>query len=262
MSVLSISIKLGRILNQPLQNQKNQTRRFWISSIVLGFFLLASNGCGINVWDDRDGTVARNIRIDSLQFVPSLTRFVLADSITPIRFRGMHLGFTCSEILSLGLDSNLHDTYLILKPTSKIKLPAEPSCPVDTSSHRDTVIDFKFKSLKKPFSLVLHNSLDSLTNTAFLIRGKIFSDTLNGVLDSSKNVVMNSLVFHQDSLGSLKNQLHLENVSSCTFLNTAKMTNKGDTVQIRYTWISQDSSTAQDLCHTNHSDSIFVSIGF
>jgi hypothetical protein len=74
-----------------------KTRAAWGSAWMLAALL----GCGKGVWPDRDPVIVDGIRVDSLKFLPSGSRFVLEDSLTSILFRKFRPGYLCSRILKL-----------------------------------------------------------------------------------------------------------------------------------------------------------------
>lgn len=233
-----------------------------VGTCLMGVFFFTS--CGVHQYDNREGTIATNIRIDSLQFVPQGTRFILADSSTAIRFKGIHLGFLCSEILKLGFDSTFDLNTLVLTPISQIRLPAEPSCAIDTTQHRDSIFKLIFKEGNKPISVVLQNSSNSVTASATILRGKIFTDSIDTVLSPTNNSLTiksgKDSIFFQDTLGVLKRQLIAKTVSSCLFLHQATLVKKDSmSTKVRYSWILKDSTLAQNKCHEKHNDTIAVS---
>lgn len=251
----SILINLQRVYSQVIGPKIILCGLYIMSLLIL-------TNCGVHDYDDRAGAIANNIRVDSVLFVQPNTRYILADSTTQIRLKGIHLGYVCSEILKLELDSSFDLNALILKPNSQIRLPAQPTCAIDTSRNRDSVFNFVFRDGKKPISVVLRNSLDSITALALILRGKVFSDSIDTVLSPTHSSLTiksgKDSVFFQDTLGIIKRYLVLKSVSTCVFLTQATITKKDSvSTKVKYSWILQDSTVAQDTCH--HTDSILVS---
>lgn len=213
-------------------------------------------GCGEPTWTDRQPLVADNVRIDSVLFVPAGWRFVLVDSITTVRFRGIHLGYRCSEILELDLDSAASGKGFAFRPKSRVQLPAEPDCPLDSSAGRDSLVTHVFRSGGD--SAILRNSSDSVTDGRILARGKVSYDSIQKVLGIARTIDQGHL-FYRDTLGALPRQLFADTLSSCQFLNQATVEKMGgDTVKVRLSLVTLDSASVPDACHGEHADSIGV----
>ena len=231
----------------------------WIPNWILLFATLALllvAGCGVGDWPDRQPLLADNVRIDSLHFVPSDWRFVLIDSTTTIRFRGIHVGYRCSEILLLDLDSIAGGPDFTFRPKSRIRLPSQPDCPLDSAAGRDSLLTHVFRSGDD--SVILRNSSDSVTDRARLVRGKVSFDSIQKVLGIARTIDQGHLSY-RDTLGNLPRQLLADTLSSCQFLNQATVAHLGgDTVKVRLSLVTLDSASVPDACQGTHADSIPV----
>src|SRR5690348_4045792 len=76
-------------------------RRGAAAILILGGALLSA--CSQSAWPEREAKTVDNVAVDSLKFLPIGSRFVLADSSTPVLFKGFHKGFACTRVLDIDL---------------------------------------------------------------------------------------------------------------------------------------------------------------
>ncbi len=241
--------------------------------IGLAFFfsgLVFISGCGQSIWSDRTSSKVDNIRIDSVLILPKNSRFIFADSSTGIQVKGLHLGYVCSKILNLNLSlkssSDPSDTIhtLTYGLESQIQLPEQPTCAID-SGKKDTVLYKVFTGSAD--SIYLVNSLGKRNSAARLVHGKLNFDSFKGKLNLETYHGLEAKVIHssdslpwtyRDTLGTRPRMLFSDSLNSCRLLNTASVQNKGDTIQVDFSYIVLDSLTVADTCKGFRRDSISV----
>jgi hypothetical protein len=222
-----------------------------LTAFLMAFSALA--GCDQSVYPDREPAVVEGIRVDSLRFLPRGTRFVLADSATQVRFVRFHPGYACTQVLTMTLartDTGAVPTFF---PSTKVRLPAAPDCPVD-SGGRDSLIAHVFGA--GTGAVRLANSSGAITDSAIVARGSMAFDTLNGVKGIAGTVSKGRWTLRDSSVLAPR-LLFADSLSSCEFLNQADYANKGDTVTVRLSWVTLDAAVSPDSCRgPAHADSV------
>ncbi|MDB5049584.1 MAG: hypothetical protein JWO30_2655 [Fibrobacteres bacterium] len=219
-------------------------------------------GCGVGTSIERDPQTVEGIRIDSLKFFRA-GLYILADSATPILFKGFHPGYTCSQILEMGLDSVAIGNPPAFSPRSTLRLPGGADCPLDTTGSdrgRDTVITRAFGAA--PGLVRLANSSGKITDSATVVRGVFSFDSLQGKFDPA-SILHIFTVGHfsvTDSSGGRPRSLFADTLACGQFLNHADFTAKADSsLVVRYSIVTLDSAAAPDSCRgQTHSDTISI----
>jgi hypothetical protein len=205
-------------------------------------------GCTGSDWADRDPIEIRGAPIDTLEFLPVGSRFVLLDRLTEVRvgsFRlGCSLGDRCAEIVSFGLEkaSSPVEGYAA---RLDYRLPAVPDCPLD-SGVRDSVLALRFGPADMPVVRLL-DSLGAVLDSAHAVRGSLSHDSL--VLRSPAISAFNSRFFFSDTTGFQGRILSADSLTSCDSLNHSEFVRLSDSLSvIRYSWVTVDPATANDSC--------------
>ena len=214
----------------------------------LGLVLtLCLAGCGQGVWPDRQPTIVEDIRVDGVSFVPAKSRFVLRDSTTKVLFKGYHPGYLCSEVLDLGLDPVASSSPLAFGPKTRIRLPADADCPLD-SSGRDTLITKVFGAGNDSI-IRLINSTGSLTDSARLVRGRFSNDSLTGVPAGIVHTFSRGRWTYLDSTSQLPRRLFADSLTVCEYLNRATYSRQDSIVKVQISLVTLDPAFAPDSCH-------------
>lgn len=201
--------------------------------------------CSVDPGQDRAGAEAAGIRIDSVRFLPFGSRFVLADSATDVAFLGYHAGYVCSRFLELGLADAPTGAVPAYRPVTRIRLPGGGECPVD-SGGRDTVAAHVFAA---GALIRLADVSGRVTDSALLVRGRIAYDSIVGVPDSAGKSFAAGKIAYRDGGPGLPGELSADSVPACRYLNSAdREPGSGDTLKIRYTWVTLDPSASPDSC--------------
>ena len=200
-------------------------------------FLLLLAGCGQGTWPDRDPTPVDNVRVDSLKFRPEGGRYVLVDSSWEILFLKFRPGYACSKVLRLAVEpAQILSSRLELKPVIRVQPPAKPTCAFD-SEGRDSVIAYVFRSVDGD-SAVLLDSKGGPTDRAKLVRGALHTDSLAYVRPGNGSMARGDYLY-LDSAASRQRMLVSGNsLPACQVLNQAEYRNAGDTVKVRFTWVT------------------------
>jgi hypothetical protein len=200
--------------------------------------------CGQSVYPDRDPVTVENIRVEGARFLPLGGRFILADSASGIRLIGIHTGYKCSDILEMGLAASPAGNPPAFLPRTRIRLPAAPDCAVD-SAGRDTSIARVFPA--GPDMVRLANSSGVITDTATVIRGTLEYDSLIAV--PTLGFITKGPWIFRDSSAIGPRKLFGDSLSSCRILNHANWSKVKDTLKVRFSIVTRDSSAAPDTCH-------------
>ena len=210
--------------------------------------------CGGGVYPDREPATVENVRVESARFLPLGGRFILADSATGIRFTGMHIGYSCSEIINVGIAPVMTGNPLAFRPSTRVRLPATPDCPVDTAGLDTTVTDV-FPGAPAPIRIRLANSTGAVTDSARLIRGSLEYDSLEGVI--TPGYIAKGPWLFRDSSSNGPRQFYGNDLPSCRFLNHATWSKTKDTVKVRLSYVTFDSAAASGACRGEvHMDSL------
>lgn len=208
---------------------------------------LLAAACSLEPWSGREGSVVENVQVDTLRFLPYGSRYILRDSATPIRHIGFRtayaVGKDCAVILSMGVDSVPVGMPAAFPAFSRIRLPGNPeTCPIDTGG-QSQVVPHTFKD---GTIIRIANSALKITDSATLIRGTIAFDSIVGVTGLAETFEVNGLTF-RDSSSLADRALFTDTVPPCKRLNQSDWwkgdsLGKGDTVKVRYSWVTLDAS--------------------
>lgn len=212
------------------------------------FIAMLAAACSLEPWSGREGTIVQNIQVDTLRFLPYGGRFILRDSATPIRHIGFRTGYKvakdCARILSMDVDSVPMGMPPAFPSVSRIQLPGNPeNCPTDTGGRQAAVFPHVFKD---GTTIRLANSALKITDSSTLVRGTISFDSIKGVTGAASTFPVGGLLFRDSS--SIANRfLFTDTVPPCKRLNHADYwkgdsLGKGDTVMVRYSWVTLDAS--------------------
>lgn len=223
-------------------------------SAILAVIAVALVACSVDPGTDRAGTLASDIRIDSVRFLPLGSRFVLRDSATPIAFLGYHAGYVCSSFLRLGLTDVPAGLPPAYRPQTQVRLPASDECPLDSGA-RDTAASHVFSE----GSLIrLANTAGEVTDAATPVYGKPGSDSIRGVPDSGGTLSIGNVTY-RNSGATGAGELILDSLPPCRYLNTADSEKpNGDTVLVRFSWVDFDPTTTDACDGPPHGDSSAV----
>lgn len=200
--------------------------------------------CTGSEWPDRDPIEVRGAPVDTLEFLPPGSRYVLVDSLTEVRVGGFRLGYRCTEILAFGLERRTSPSAGYAARLD-YRLPADPDCPLDSGA-RDSVLAARFAAADAPAARLL-DSLGAVLDTALAVRGTLSHDSLE--LRAPSLSVFKSRFFFRDTVGSAGRMLSADSLSSCEFLNHAEYVRKSDSLKvIRYSWVTLDAAAAPDSC--------------
>lgn len=210
-------------------------------------FALLAAACSLEPWSGREGSVVENVQVDTLRFLPYGGIYILRDSTTPIRHIGFRtaykVGKDCSVILSMGVDSVPVGMPPAFPAVSRIRLPGNPeTCVIDTGG-QTKVIPHTFKD---GTTIRIANSALKITDSATLVRGKIAFDSIKGVTGLAGTYSVGGMLF-RDSSSLAERFLFSDTVPSCKRLNQADFwkgdsLGKGDTIMVRYSWVTLDAS--------------------
>ena len=211
-------------------------------------------GCSLEPDSNRKGTVAEGIAVDSLRIQPDGSRFIRVDTATRIRFIKVHKGYACAQVLALGVDSVVAGFPPAYLPYSRVQLPGEADCALD-SAGKDTTVTRVFQDV----SLVrLANSRGKVTDSARVARGTFLYDSLKGVIGVTGTFSSGSLTF-RDSSTLAPRFLFTDTVGPCLFLNQAVFAKDKDTNRVYLSWMNLERDGSNDSCGgTRHVDSVPV----
>jgi hypothetical protein len=190
--------------------------------------------------------------VDSLEFLPPGARFALEDSLTPVLFRGFRTGYVireeddCTEVRILELEERAPAAGSPggFSARVSLRLPADAACPVDTAP-RDSVHLRRFARGDGP-TLRLLDTLGGVLDSAALVRGVLAFDSL--VLAPPAKSITRYRFAYRDTVDALPPVLSADSLNACEFLNHADLLRAGDTVRVRYSWVTLDPAPANDSC--------------
>jgi hypothetical protein len=204
---------------------------------------LVLSACGGDDWPDRDPLVIENAPVDSLEFLPRGSRFLLADSPSSVRVRGYHLGYACTEVLAFRLDRRGTPSPS-WSARIRLRLPPAPTCAQDTAA-RDSTLALRFAASDGPV-IRLADSLGVLLDTATLVRGVLSFDSL--VHKAPALATFNGRFHYRDTSGLLRRELATDSLGACESLNHAEFRRRGDTTVVRYSWVTREPASPSDSC--------------
>ncbi len=211
------------------------------------------SGCGQSTWSDRQPAIVEGIRVDSLRFVPAHSRFVLLDSASKVLFKGyhvgygLHAGYDCIEILDMKLESLSKSQPAAFGPKTRVRLPTGVDCPLDTAG-QDSLLTYVFPAGGDSI-IRLRNSSGRLTDSAMLVRGRFFQDSLKGKPSGETHVFAQGHWSFLDSTATIRRRLFVDSLGCNDFLNQGTYAIKLDTVKVRVSWVTLD-SPCQGSPHT------------
>lgn len=215
-------------------------------ALVAWFSGSAFFGCTQSEYPDRDPLVIDRAPVDSLEFLPVGSRFILEDSLSGVLFRGFHLGYVCTRITTIELErlGSIQPPRYMAR--LGLKLPSEPTCALDSVA-RDSVLMRRFTAADGP-TVTLTDSLGFVLDTAEVARGILLTDSL--LLVAPAVSAFHGRFFFRDTVGSLSRILSADSLSSCEYLNHAeyRKNGKGDTTTVTFTWLQKDVAASPDSC--------------
>jgi hypothetical protein len=228
-------------------------KRTVFAALALSLALLAA-ACSVDPGEDRAGTVATGIAVDSVRFLPFGSRFILRDSAVPIAFVGYHAGYACSRFLELGLKDEPEGNPPAFRPSTRVRLPGDDECALDSGA-RDTSA---FHVFREGDSIRLATPAGIVTDTAKLVAGRPDSNSIQGVPDSNRTFTVGKLTYRDST--AMGKVLYADSVPACMYLNSAEWAKgAGDTLAIRITWVVLDPESAPGACEGfSHDDTIPV----
>lgn len=205
--------------------------------------------CTGSDWPEREPIEVRGAPVDTLEFLPVGSRYVLVDSLTGVRVGGFRLGFRpvtgCARILAFGLEKEAAPVpgYSV---RLDYRLPAVPDCPLDSGA-RDSVLAVRFAAADAPV-VRLVDSLGAVLDTAFAVRGRLFRDSLE-LRAPALSAFNASFYFEDEGFGPRGRFLQADSLSPCESLNHAEYVRKSDSLKvIRYSWVTVDPASPGDSC--------------
>ncbi len=202
-------------------------------------------GCGQSTWSDRQPAIVEGIRVDSLRFLPAHSRFVLIDSATKVLFKGYHVGYgrhagyDCTEILEMKLESLTKSQPAAFGPKTRVRLPTGVDCPLDTAG-QDSLLSYVFPAGRDSI-IRLYNSSGRLTDSAMLVRGRLFQDSLKGKPSGEAHLFTQGHWTFLDSTAAIRRRLFVDSLGCGDFLNRGTYSIHVDTVKVRISWVTLDS---------------------
>lgn len=210
--------------------------------ILAAFF----SGCTQSEYADRDSLVIDRAPVDSLEFLPVGSRFLLEDSLSEVLFRGFHLGYVCTRITTLELErlGSIQPPRYMAR--LGLRLPPKPTCALDSIAE-DSVLMRRFTASDGP-TATLVDSLGSVLDTAEVVRGILLRDSLQLVAPALS--AFHGRFFFRDTVGTLQRMLTADSLNSCEYLNHAeyRKNRKGDTTRVTFTWVLKDAAASPDSC--------------
>jgi hypothetical protein len=246
-------------MSRPVPSTSFRTLGLWLSVTLV---LL---GCGQSIWPDRQASIVEDIRVDSLKFVPRHARYILKDSLTSIHFKGYHLGYgdrighECSKVFDMHLEVVSASRPNTFGPKTRIRLPSDALCPIETSG-RDTVLT-KIFNTQSDSSIHLVNSSGIITDSVQIVQGQFSVDSLSGVPDGLARTISLGRWTFLDSTSQTPRRLFADSLSSCEFLNQGTYATNEDTVKVRLSLVTLDSTSVVDRCHgPKHQEEIILNL--
>lgn len=227
---------------------------------VLGLFLLLgllpwAGGCTASEWPDRDPLRVDNVPVDSLEFLPPGARYALEDSLTPVLFRGFRIGYACTDIRILELEAAPPAPGAPAGYVARVglELPGDADCPVATAP-RDVELRRRFAGGADSV-LRLLDTLGGVLDSVVRVRGTLDSDSL--VLVPPAKSTSRYRFAYRDSIGGAPPVLSADSLGPCESLNHADYLRSGDTVRVRYSWVTRDPAPGNDSCRGPvHADAV------
>lgn len=235
--------------------------RIWIgmAAMTAGLALSVLQGCGVGGEIDRDPHEVAGIRIDSVKLVPTGSRFALRDSLTTLLFVKIHVGYACSRILELGLDSVATGTPSAYAPVSLVRLPGSADCALD-STGSDTSLTHTFRGADGWIRLA--NPAGKITDSAQLVAGSLAFDSLIGKFDTTYRIFSAGHYSVSDSGGGRPRSLFVDTLACGQAVNHAEYAPKGDSLKVRLSVVTLDAGSAPDSCRgpgaKTHSETVFM----
>ena len=246
---------IRRLLRQ-VSPHRALARSLPVLALAAGLLIMA---CGVGSESDRDATVVSGLRIDSLKIIPDGSRFCLRDSLTRVLFKGVHLGFACSQVLEMDLDSPT-GSPAAYGPLARLRLPAAPDCPIDTIG-RDSVVTHAFRSPEA--WLRVANSSGKITDSARLVAGKLAFDSLTGKFDTTFHLFSSGHFSVTDSGAGRPRALYMDTLACGQYLNQGEYIPQGESLKVRLSIVTLDADAAPDSCRgeamgKTHDETIFI----
>lgn len=232
---------------------RNRPSKAWACLAALSALWAA--GCATDDWPDRDPLVVERAPVDTLEFLPRGSRFILQDSLAEVRFGGIRLGYACTKVLAFDLEKKSSLPSPGWSALLSLELPAVPDCALDDSSRSDT-LSRRFPASEGAVVRLL-DSAGKVLDTAFLARGVLAFDSLD--LKSPALSVSQGRFTFRDTIGGVggaARRLSADSLTSCEFLNHADFRRHGDTTTVRYSWITLDAAESPDGCQGMRQDAL------
>lgn len=214
----------------------------------------ALSACSGDEWPERDPIVIERAGVDSLEFLPAGTRYILADSLTSVRVRGLRLGYACTRILAMDLEENTFVQPPGFAARIRLELPSAPTCAA-LDSAVDTVIQRRFDASEGP-DIILLDTAGAPFDTAVLVRGTSVLDSFVHVPGSIANITIAGRFTWYDTATVSPRTLAADSLNSCELLSHAEWSRRRDTTTVRYTLVTLDSAASPDSCRGTRTDRI------
>lgn len=237
----------------PGRTDRRRVRAGLSAACLLGLALLP--GCTDREWPDREPLAVDPAPVDSLEFLPAGSRFVLEDSLTPVLFR-FRSGYACTRLTAFGLDLRASADPAGYLPRLALELPPQPDCPLDTGA-RDSVLLHRFTSADRPVARLFNargGAPALVMDTASVVRGILSMDSLK--LKASADTASRGRFRYRDSTGTLRRQLWADSLPPCEFLNHAEYRRNGDTLAVRFSWVTLDPASPEACGGAARADTI------
>jgi hypothetical protein len=211
--------------------------------IAFAGLALAAAACSVDPGQDRAGTVAAGIAVDSVRFLPIGSRFVLRGSETGVAFLRYHAGYVCSRFLAAGLSEGAEGEPPAYRAALRVRLPASDECALDSGRYDTSVT----RIFREDGLVRLANAAGKVTDSAPAVVGRLDSVSIRGVPDSNKAFTSGKLTYRDSSARG--RTLSADSVPECTWLNSAEWSKgTGDTVEVRLTWVTVDPAADPEEC--------------
>jgi hypothetical protein len=225
-------------------------------ALLMAMGLSTLHGCGVGSEIDRKPSVVTGIRLDSVILLPVGSRFLLRDSSTRLLFRKFYPGYACSQVLEMDLDSVAVGNPPAYPPLTRVRLPAAADCALDSAGGRDTSISHVFREGRM---IRMANSAGRVTDSATLVSGRLAFDSLAGLFSPVTHVFSSGHYSVVDSGGETARHLYVDSLACGQYLNQAEAYSRADTLKVRLSLVTLDSSAATDSCRGfTHEDTVTV----